>query len=355
MGCKKLKKIRIGDRLIGEGEPTFIVAEIGVNHNGSVKMAKKLIDAAKEVGADAAKFQAFKTDRIVTKYAEKAAYQKETTDPKKSQYNMLKRLELSDAEIKELYGYSRKRNIMFLSSAFDEESVDLLDRLNVPAFKVASGEVTDLPLLRHMATKKRPVILSTGLSTLEEIAEALEIFKAENIEDIVLLHCITSYPARAEEANLKAMDTLRKQFGFPVGFSDHTLGTAVPIAATALGAAFIEKHFTLDNKLSGPDHRASLEPNEFRQMVLDIKNVERALGNGVKKPTAEEEEIKKAARRSIVAKVRIRRGTIIRESMLDFKRPGSGLEPKNLHKVVGKKANKDIETDELITFDKLEW
>ena len=352
MGCKKLKKIRIGDRLIGEGEPTFIVAEIGVNHNGSVKMAKKLIDAAKEVGADAAKFQAFKTDRIVTKYAEKAAYQKETTDPKKSQYNMLKRLELSDAEIKELYGYSRKRNIMFLSSAFDEESVDLLDRLNVPAFKVASGEVTDLPLLRHMARKKRPVILSTGLSTLEEIAEALEIFKAEDIEDIVLLHCITSYPAKAEEANLRVMDVLKK-FGFPVGFSDHTLGIAVPLAAVAMGAVLIEKHFTLDRKLPGPDHRSSLEPNEFEQMVEGIRNVELALGTGTKKLTAEEENIRSAARRSIVAKVKIQKGTVIRENMLDFKRPGTGLEPKNLHKIVGKRASKDIEADEMITFTKL--
>lgn len=348
-----MKKIRIGDRVLGEGEPTFIVAEIGVNHNGSVKIAKKLIDAAKEVRADAAKFQVFKTERIVTEYAKKAAYQKETTDPKKSQYDMLKRLELTDAEIRELHNYARKRNIMFLSSAFDEESVDLLDNLDVPAFKVASSEVTNLPLLQHIARKKRPILLSTGLSTLEEIKEALDIFKAEDIEDIVLLHCITSYPAKAEEANLKTMDVLRKQFGFPVGFSDHTLGTAVPIAAVAMGAVLIEKHFTLDKKMPGPDQRASLEPDEFRQMVTAIHDVERALGNGLKKLAAEEEEIKKVARRSIVAKVKIRKGTVIRENMLDFKRPGTGLEPKNLLKIVGKRASKDIEADEMITFEKL--
>jgi N-acetylneuraminate synthase/N,N'-diacetyllegionaminate synthase len=355
VGCKKLKKIRIGDRLIGEGEPTFIIAEVGVNHNGSVKMAKRLTDAAKEVGADAVKFQAFKAERIVTKYAEKAAYQKDTTDAQKSQYNMLKKLELSDAEMKELHGYARKRNIMFLSSVFDEESVDLLDRLNVPAFKVASGEITDLPLLRYIARKKRSIILSTGLSTLEEIGEALGIFTAEGITDIVLLHCITSYPAKAEEANLKMMDVLKKEFGFPVGFSDHTLGTAIPIAAVALGAVMIEKHFTLDKKLAGPDHRASLEPKEFEQMVQGIKNVECALGTGVRKLTPEEEDIKKAARRSIVAKVLIRKGAVIREGMLGFKRPGTGLEPKYAHKVIGKKANKDIEADELITLEKLMW
>jgi len=355
VGCRKLKKIKIGDRLIGEGEPTFIVAEIGVNHNGSVKMAKKLIDSAKEVGADAVKFQAFKAERIVTKYAEKAVYQKETTDPQKSQYNMLKKLELSDAEMKELHGYARKRNILFLSSVFDEESVDLLDRLDVLAFKVASGEITDLPLLRYMARKKRSIILSTGLSTLEEIGEALGIFTVEGITDIVLLHCITSYPAKAEEANLKMMDVLKKKFGFPVGFSDHTLGTAIPIAAVALGAVMIEKHFTLDKKLAGPDHRASLEPKEFEQMVQGIKNVECALGTGVRELTPEEEGIKKAARRSIVARVLIRKGTVIREDMLDCKRPGTGLEPKYVHKVIGKKANKDIEADELITLEKLMW
>jgi N-acetylneuraminate synthase/N,N'-diacetyllegionaminate synthase len=348
-----VKKIRIDGRLLGVGEPTFIVAEIGVNHNGSVHMARKLIDAAKDAGADSVKFQSFKTERIVTKYAEKAVYQKETTDPKKSQYSMLKRLELGNAEMEELHRYAKKRNIIFLSSAFDEESVDLLDSLDVPAFKVASGEITNLPLLRYMAEKKRPMILSTGLSTLDEIEEALAVITEEGVEDIILLHCVTSYPAKEEEANLKVMDLLRRQFGFPVGFSDHTLGITVPIAAAALGAVLIEKHFTLDRTLPGPDHRASLEPTEFKEMVKDIRGVERALGDGVKRLTANEEEIKKAARRSIVAKIRIRKGIIIRENMVDFKRPGTGLEPKNLCRIVGRRTKKDIEPDELITFEKL--
>lgn len=348
-----MKKIRIDGRLLGVGEPTFIVAEIGVNHNGSVHMARKLIDAAKDAGADSVKFQSFKTERIVTKYAEKAVYQKETTDPKKSQFSMLKKLELGDAEIKELHRYAQKRNILFLSSAFDEESVDLLDSLDVPAFKVASGELTNLPLLRHMANKKRPMILSTGLSTLDEIEEALAVITEEGVEEIILLHCVTSYPAKEEEANLKVMDLLRRQFGFPVGFSDHTLSITVPIAAAALGAVLIEKHFTLDKTLLGPDHRASLEPTEFKEMVKGIRDVEKALGDGMKRLTANEEEIKKAARRSIVAKTRIPKGTIIRENMVDFKRPGTGLEPKNLCKIVGKRTKKDIEPDELITFEKL--
>jgi N-acetylneuraminate synthase/N,N'-diacetyllegionaminate synthase len=348
-----VKKIRINGRLLGVGEPTFIVAEIGVNHNGNMRMARKLIDAAKDAGADSVKFQAFKTERIATKYAEKARYQKETTDPKKSQFNMLKKLELGDAEIKELHHYAQKKNILFLSSAFDEESVDLLDSLNVPAFKIASGELTNLPLLRYMAHKKRPIILSTGLSTLAEIEEALAVIREEGVKDIILLHCVTSYPAKEEDANLKVMDLLKRQFGYPVGFSDHTMSITVPIAAAALGAVLIEKHFTLDKTLPGPDHRASLEPTEFSEMVKGIRDVEKALGDGMKRLTANEEEIRKVARRSIVAKTRIPKGAIIRESMVDFKRPGTGLEPRDLCKIIGKRTKKDIEPDELITFEKL--
>jgi N-acetylneuraminate synthase/N,N'-diacetyllegionaminate synthase len=348
-----VKKIRIGDRLLGESEPTFIVAEIGVNHNGSVNRARKLIDAAKSAGADAVKFQAYKTERIVTKYAEKAKYQKETTDPKKSQYDMLKKLELKDADFVELHRYAKKRSIIFLSSAFDEESVDLLAGLDVSAFKVPSGETTNFPLLRHIAEKKKPIILSTGLSTLDEIGEVIRVMEEKGVEDIVLLHCVTSYPAKAEDVNLRVMDFLKRSFGCPVGFSDHTLGISIPIAATALGAVLIEKHFTLDKKMSGPDHRASLEPDEFKQMVTAIRDVEKAMGDGIKRLTKGEEQIKKAARRSVVARVKIRKGTVIRENMLDLKRPGTGLEPKDLSKILGKKAKKDILADELITLEKL--
>jgi N,N'-diacetyllegionaminate synthase len=266
---------------------------------------------------------------------------------------MLKKLELKDADFVELHRYAKKRNIIFLSSAFDEQSVDLLAGLGVSAFKVPSGETTNFPLLRHIAEKKKPIILSTGLSTLDEIGDAIRVMEEKGVEDIVLLHCVTSYPAKAEDVNLRVMDFLKRSFGCPVGFSDHTLGISIPIAATALGAVLIEKHFTLDKKMSGPDHRASLEPDEFKQMVTAIRDVEKAMGDGIRRLTEGEEQIKKAARRSVVARVKIRKGTVIRENMLGFKRPGTGLEPKDLSKILGKKAKKDILADELITLEKL--
>ena len=348
-----MRKIRIRDKLVGDNEPVFIVAEAGVNHNGNVALGKKLIDLAKDAGADAVKFQTFKTEKVVTRYAEKAGYQKETTDSNESQYNMIKKLELKDEEFRELYDYTKKKNIIFLSSAVDKESVDLLDNLGVPAFKVASGEITNFPLLRYIAGKKKPIILSTGMSTLDEIEDALEVIKQKGVEDIVLLHCITSYPAKIEDANLRVIETLRHRFKLPVGFSDHTLGITTPIASAALGAVLIEKHFTLDRSLPGPDHRASLEPDELKEMVRAIRDVEKALGDGIRKLTEDEERIKKVARRSIVAKVRIPKGTIITEDMLDLKRPGVGIEPKYLNDVIGKRAKKDINPDELVTFEKL--
>jgi N-acetylneuraminate synthase/N,N'-diacetyllegionaminate synthase len=348
-----MKKIEIGNKLVGDEQPIFIVAEIGVNHNGDIRLAKKLIDAAKDAGADAVKFQAFKTEKVVTKYAEKAKYQKETTGLSESQYDMIRRLELKDEEIRELYNYAKKNNIIFLSSAFDEESVDLLDNLGVPAFKVASGEITNFPLLRYIAEKKKPIILSTGMSTIGEIEEALEVIREKGVENIVLLHCVTSYPAKIEDVNLRVIEALRRRFKLPVGFSDHTLGITIPIAVAALGAVLVEKHFTLDRTLPGPDHRASLEPDELKDMVRAVRDVEKALGDRVKKPTKDEERIKKVVRRSIVAKMGIPKGTVITEDMLDFKRPGVGIEPKYLNEIIGKKAKKDIKPDGLITFDKL--
>lgn len=348
-----MRKVKIEDKLVGDGEPVFIVAEAGVNHNGDVDLGKKLIDVAKDAEADAVKFQAFKAENVVTKYAEKARYQKETTGPNKSQYNMVKRLELKGEEFRELYNYAKKNNIIFLSSAFDKESVDLLDDLGVPAFKVPSGEITNFPLLRYIAEKKKPIILSTGMSTIGEIEEALEVIMEKGVEDIVLLHCVTSYPAKIEDVNLRVIEALRRRFKLPVGFSDHTLGITIPIAAAALGAVLVEKHFTLDRTLPGPDHRASLEPNELKDMIRAIRDVEKALGDGIKKPTKDEERIKKVVRRSIVARMRIPKGTVITEDMLDLKRPGVGIEPKYLNEIIGKRAKKDIKPDELITFDKL--
>lgn len=348
-----MKKIRIVGKLVGEGEPCFIVAEAGVNHNGDINLAKKLIDAAKNAGSDAVKFQAFRAERVVTKYAEKAKYQKETTSPNKPQYDMIKRLELKDEDFRELFDYAAKNNVIFLSSAFDKGSVDLLDDLGVPAFKVASGEITNFPLIKHIAEKNKPIILSTGMSTLGEIEDALGVIREKGAKNIVLLHCVTSYPAKIEDANLRVIETLRRRFKLPIGFSDHTLGITIPIAAVALGAVLIEKHFTLDRDLPGPDHKASLEPSELKDMISAIRDVEKALGDGIKRLTEDEERIKKVVRRSIVAKVNIPKGAVITEDMLDIKRPGIGIEPKYLSKIIGKRAKRDIEPDELVTFEKL--
>jgi len=354
MGGKIGMKIRIEDKLIGEEEPCFIIAEAGVNHNGSVELAKKLIDAAKDAGADAVKFQTFKTENVVVKDAQKAEYQKETTG-EGSQYEMIKKLELTEEDFRELADYAEKKDIMFLSSPFDKESVDLLYELDVPAFKVGSGEITNFPLLRYIAKKEKPIILSTGMSTLGEIEEALDVIRSEGVEDIILLHCVSNYPARIEDVNLRAMGTLKQAFKLPVGFSDHTLGITAPIAAVALGACVIEKHFTLDRNLPGPDHKASLEPDELKEMVKAIREVEKALGNGIKKPTKEEEKIKKVARRSIVAKVDISKGAIITEDMLDVKRPGTGIEPKYLKFIIGRKTKEDIKKDEIISLKMITW
>lgn len=346
-------KVRIGQKFLGEGEPCFIIAEAGVNHNGDVRLAKKLVDAAKEAKADAVKFQAFKAEKIATRSAEKAEYQTKNTRRKESQLMMLKRLELRDEDFRELHDYAKKKNIIFLSSAFDRESVDLLNGLGVPAFKIASGELTNYPLLKYTAEKRKPIVLSTGMSTLDEIGNALKVIKENGTDDIVLLHCVTSYPAKIEDTNLKVMETLRRKFMLPVGFSDHTLGITIPMAAVALGAVLIEKHFTLDRDLPGPDHKSSLEPNELKQMITAIRDVEKALGDGIRRLTENEKRIREIARRSIVARMKIRKGSILREDMLDFKRPGTGLEPGDLNKVVGKRAKKDIEADELISFEKL--
>lgn len=350
-----MRKVKIGNRLVGDGAPIFIVAEAGVNHNGDIGLAKRLIDAAKDAGADAVKFQVFKAENVVTKNAEKAKYQTKNTDENKSQLAMLKQLELDDENFRELYTYAKKNNIVFLSSAFDKESVDLLTDLRVSAFKIASGEITNFPLLKYIAEKKKPVILSTGMSTMDEIEDALKVIRENGTNDIILLHCITNYPVKKEETNLRVIETLRQRFKLPVGFSDHTFGITIAIAAAVLGAVLIEKHFTLDRSLRGPDHKASLEPNELKEMIRAIRDVEKALGDGVKKPTKEEERIKNAVRRSIVAKVTIPKGAAITEDMLDFKRPGIGLEPKHLNKIIGMKAKKHIKPDELVTLDKLVW
>jgi len=347
-----MKRIKIANRMIGLGYPCFIVAEAGVNHNGKFSLAKKMVDTAKKAGADAIKFQIFSAERVVTKIAQKTAYQRKATG-KGSQYEMLKKLELKEDEFRKLAAYAKRKNIIFLASVFDENGVELLDELRVPAFKVPSGEITNFPLLKQIATKRKPIILSTGMSTLGEIAEALEVIRREGSNEIILLHCVSDYPAKVEEMNLRAMNTLKEAFGLPVGLSDHTLNLDIPIAAAALGAKVIEKHFTLNRRLPGPDQKASLEPDELKEMIARIREVEKALGNGVKKPTKSEEILKEAVRRSIAARIDIPKGTVITMEMLDLKRPGTGLEPRYLEKVIGRKTRIDIMADELITFEKL--
>ena len=348
-----MKTVRIGNRIIGEGSPCFIIAEAGVNHNGEVDLAKSLIDIAKNADADAVKFQTFKTEEIMVKETPKAEYQKETTG-EGTQYEMIKKLELSEKDFKELAGYAKQKGIIFLSTPFDEESADLLEKLNVPAFKIGSGDLTNMPLLEYIAKKDKPMIISTGMSTLDEVRDAVNAVKNAGNNQIILLHCTSNYPAKIEDCNLRAMQTLEKEFDVPVGYSDHTLGIVVPIAAVAMGACIIEKHFTLDKNLPGPDHKASLEPNELKEMVKQIRIAEKALGTGKKKPANSEIEIQKVARKSIVAKVNIAKGSIITKEMLTVKRPGTGLVPKYYYKIVGKKAKKNIKENELINWDMVE-
>ncbi len=349
-----MDEIKLANKLIGKGRPCFIIAEAGVNHNGDVNLAKKLIHVAKEAGVDAVKFQTFKAEEVVTKSAKKAEYQNQTTSPEESQFDMIKKLELSPESFRELSGYAKEKGILFLSTPVGRESADLLDEIGVPAFKVGSGDMTNLPLLRYIGRKQKPIILSTGMSTLGEVQEALEVIRNEDIEEIILLHCVSCYPAKVEDMNLRAMETLRYAFKLPVGLSDHTLGIAIPIAAVALGACVIEKHFTLDKNLPGPDHRASLEPDELKRMIRAIRDVEKAMGSGIKIPTAEEEENKKVARRSLVARVDIPMGAIITEEMLDMKRPGLGIEARYIERVVGAMAKANFRKDAIITWDKIE-
>lgn len=344
-------KVPFGDRVIGEGEPVFVIAEAGVNHDGELDLAFRLVDAAAEVGADAVKFQTFVAESVLTATAEKADYQKTTTGAQESQLEMVKRLELSFEDFRKLKNYCDSRGIMFLSTPFDFASVDFLDELGVAGFKISSGDLTNHPLLRQVAAKRRPVILSTGMSDMDEVGEALEVLRSAGNEQVILLQCVTNYPAAAEDVNLKAMLSMRSAFDVNVGYSDHTLGIDVPLGAVALGACVIEKHFTLDKNATGPDHRASLEPDEFKTMIEGIRRVEAALGSGIKIPPASEASNAAVARRSIVAARDIGRGTTITSEEIAFKRPGTGLPPKMVDQVLGKIARIDVPAGTLLTMD----
>lgn len=341
-------RFAIGDRRVGDGAPAFIVAEAGVNHNGDPALARRLIDHAVEAGVDAVKFQTFMSERLVSGRAPKAAYQLETTGGGEGQREMLARLELSPDQYGELKAYCAERGVLFFSSPFDETSVDALDALGVALFKVPSGEVTNHGFLRHVASKGKPVILSTGMSTLEEVAAAIDAIRDGGDPPLALLHCVSAYPAPIEEMNLRAMDTLRERFGRPVGLSDHTLGIEVAIAAVARGAAIVEKHFTVDKGLPGPDHRASLEPEELRSLVRAIRLVETALGDGDKRPTRSEADTRRVARKSLVAARAIRAGQPLTAEVVAIKRPGTGISPAELSRALGRTVLRDLAADEVI-------
>jgi N,N'-diacetyllegionaminate synthase len=331
----------------------FVIAEAGVNHNGSLDTALQLVEAASAAGADAVKFQTFRAESLVTRWGRKAAYQERTTAQTESQFEMLQRLELDAAAHERLSEHCGHVGIQFLSSPFDIESVDLLAAMNVSAFKVPSGEITNLPFLRHVACKKRPVILSTGMSTLGEVEEAVHVLKSAGVPELTLLHCVTEYPAPYAEVNLRAMHTLRCAFGLPVGYSDHTPGIDIAIAAAALGAEVIEKHLTLDCSLPGPDHAASLEPTELRQMISSIRNVEAALGTGVKSPAKCELANISVARKSVVAARSLPAGHQLESGDLRIKRPGDGLAPKLLPALIGRTLRTALTEDELIRWEHL--
>lgn len=327
----------------------YIIAEAGVNHNGSLDNAKKLVLAAKNAGVDAVKFQTFNTDNLVTKTAVKAEYQVNNTGNNDSQYEMLKKLELSQQDYRELRELCDELDIEFMSTPFDIESIEQLENLNVNRFKLPSGEITNYPYLVRLAKTNKPIIMSSGMATVEDIEATITVLKENGVKDLSLLHCTTEYPAPFQEVNLKAMEYLRNKFGLRIGYSDHTKGIEVPIAAVAMGAEIIEKHFTLDKNMEGPDHKASLEPNELLAMVKAIRNVELAIGDGEKKPSKSEIKNKTVARKSIVAKKRILQGEIFAEDNLTTKRPGTGISPMLWNEVIGQIASKTFEVDELIT------
>ena len=328
----------------------FIIAEAGVNHNGSIDLAKRLIEVAINSGADAVKFQTFNAGSLVSKNAQKADYQKQTTDATESQFDMIKNLELDVDVHKQLIDYCQEKNIMFLSTPFDHESIDLLSDLGLQIFKIPSGEITNLPYLRHIGSLGKKVILSTGMSNLKEVGDALNILidAGTSKDNITVLHANTMYPTPMEDVNLNAMLTIQKEYGVAVGYSDHTLGIEVDIAAVAMGASVIEKHFTLDKTMNGPDHKASLEPEELKAMVGAIRNIEKAMGNGEKNLSPSESVNIDVVRKSIVASQNIKKGEVLTEKNIAVKRPGNGISPMRWDSVIGSIAAKNYNIDDLI-------
>jgi N,N'-diacetyllegionaminate synthase len=346
--------VRLGDRRVGDGEPCFVIAEAGVNHNGNQELAARLVEAAAAAGADAVKFQTFRAEEVATASAPKADYQLETTSRTETQLEMLRRLELGWEAHAALKLLAEERGLVFLSTPFDLSSVDGLDRLGVDAFKVASPDVTNVPLLEEIGRRGRPVLLSTGLADIEEVGRALAVLRGAGDVDVVVLHCVSEYPAAAEDANLRAMATMSARFGCPIGYSDHTEGSEVALAAVALGASVLEKHFTLDRRLPGPDHRASLEPDELARFVTAVRRVESALGTGIKEPTEAERRNARAVRRSLAAAEDLPAGTVLTREVLTALRPGTGISPARIESVVGRRLRRNVAHSELLALSDLE-
>jgi len=337
-----------------EADPPVVIAEAGVNHNGDIQLAKRLIDVAADAGAQIVKFQAFKTEKEISRFAELAPYQKETSPNAKSQFDLCKALELGFGEFRQLKEHSDARGIGFLCSVFDFDSIDFIaDDLKARTVKIGSGEITDAPLLEYVGRKKQAVILSTGASTLAEVSEAVGVLKNAGCPDLILLHCVSNYPAPANELNLRAMLTLKREFGLPVGFSDHSMGNAAAIAAVAMGAVAIEKHFTLDRTMEGPDHAASAEPGELKQLVDDLMLVHAARGDGIKRPMPSESANQPLIRRSLVAGRNLAKGDVLGRAMIEIKRPADGIDPRRLNEVIGRKLTRDLRDDEPIRWSDL--
>ncbi|MFH1202761.1 MAG: N-acetylneuraminate synthase [Candidatus Omnitrophota bacterium] len=347
-----MRQIKIGNKLIGQGRPVFVIAEVGSNHNGKLKQAKELIDVAKYAGADAVKFQTFSAENLYSAKTPVMSYLRKKRLIKKGEtvYDLFKKVELPRDWHGLLFEYCRKKGIIFLSTPFDIEAVDLLEDVGVQAYKIASFEITHLPLLEHTAGKKKPIILSTGMADLKDIETALKTIYKQANHDVILLHCAINYPPEYADLNLRAIQTMRRKFNLPVGFSDHTLGITADIAAVSLGACVIEKHFTLNRKLPGLDHPFALEPEELKAMVVAIRDTEASLGSRVKSHTKAEEELYRLARRSLVAACDIRRGEIITNSMIAVKRPGYGIHPKMANEVIGRVTKTNIEKDDILTW-----
>ena len=346
--------IDVAGRKVCLGQACFIIAEAGVNHNGNLDLAKRLVDSAQEAGADAVKFQTWVTEKLVTPDARMAEYQRQNIRGAESQFEMLKQLELSYDQFRQIKAYADRQGILFFSTPDEEDSADFLEQLGVHLFKIGSGEVTNSAFLGHIALKNKPIILSTGMSTLGEVEAAVRTIEVTGNQQLVLLHCVSDYPADPVDCNLRAMDTLASAFGYPVGFSDHTLGIEIAVAAVARGACVLEKHFTLDKAMPGPDHQASLETDEFAAMVRAIRAVENALGDGVKRPVPSELETKKVLQKSIVTARIIRSGERINQADVVLRRTSDGVAPSYLPVVIGRRAGRDLEANCAITLDMLQ-